>query len=143
VEAAAVVLLCYIAVIDFRTFKIQNSSVLLLLLFYGIYAFIARSQYEILSNIVLGVIMFGFLFWLYTKRVIGGGDVKLVPVVCLWIGTHCALLFSIFLLAFIGIHLIAARMDWAPTMAAGTHRAIPYAPSVAASLICTVLLGCL
>jgi Flp pilus assembly protein protease CpaA len=87
--------------------------------------------------------MFAVLFWFYTKRVVGGGDVKLVPVVCLWVGAHCALVFSIFLLIFIVIHLMAARMGWARTLAIGGHQAISYAPSVAVALICIIALGCL
>ena len=143
VETAAVALLCYIALTDFRIFKIHNSSVLLLVLLYGLYAFIGRSGYEILLNVTLGVIILGVLFWFYARGAVGGGDVKLVPVVCLWVGTHCALLYSIFLLTFIGVHLVAVRKGWVPTLAVGEHRAIPYAPSVAASLICIIMLGCL
>jgi prepilin peptidase CpaA len=143
VEIAAVAVLGYIAYTDFRNFKITNGSVLLLLLLYGLYALVARPPYEILSNVTLGAIMFAVLFWFYTKRVVGGGDVKLVPVVCLWVGAHCALVFSIFLLIFIVIHLMAARMGWARTLAIGDHQAISYAPSVAVALICTIALGCL
>ena len=142
-EAAAVAVLCYVAVTDFRTFKIYNSSVLVLLLLYGLYALVARSRYEILSNVILGIIIFGSLFWLYTKRVVGGGDVKLVPVVCLWVGAHCAVVFSILLLALIGAHLMAVRIGWALTVGIGGNRAISYAPSVAAALICIIVLGCL
>lgn len=143
VETVTVALLCYIALTDFRTFKIHNSSVLLLVLLYGLYALIGRSGYEILLNVTLGVIMFGVLFWFYARRAVGGGDVKLVPVVCLWVGPHCALLYSIFLLTFIAVHLVAVRKGWVPTLAVGEHRAIAYAPSVTASLICIIMLGCL
>ena len=142
-EAAAVAVLGYIAYTDFRNFKINNSSVLVLLLLYGVYALTARSPYEVLSNAILGVIVFAVLFWLYTKSVVGGGDVKLVPVVCLWVGAHCALAFSIFLLIFIFVHLAAVRLGWAPTLAVGDHQAISYAPSVAVALICVIALGCL
>jgi Flp pilus assembly protein protease CpaA len=117
--------------------------VALLLLLYGLYALAARSRYEILWNIALGTIMFAALLWFYTRRTVGGGDVKFVPVVCLWLGTHCVLIFSILLLGFIVAHLIAARMGFAPTLAVGERRAIPYAPSVSAALICIIALGCL
>jgi len=143
VETAAVVVLGYIAYTDFRNFKINNSSALLLLLLYGVYALMSRSPYEVLSNLMLGAIVFGVLFWLYTKRVVGGGDVKLVPVVCLWVGAHCALAFSIFLLIFILVHLMAVRLGWAPTLAVGDHQAVSYAPSVALALICVIAFGCL
>jgi Flp pilus assembly protein protease CpaA len=141
VEAATIALLCYIGIMDFRTFRIQNLSLMLLLVLYVLYAIIARSQYEILSNIILGVITFGLLLWFYAKRVLGGGDVKLVPVVCLWVGTHGALLFSALLLMLLGLHLVAARMGWARINSIGGRRAIPYAPSVAGALIGTIALG--
>lgn len=141
VEALAIVLLCYIAVTDFRIFKVSNTSVALLFLLYGMYALVFRSPYEILSNLALGGITFGLLLLFYARRVIGGGDVKLVPVVALWVGIHGALIFSILLLAFIGVHLIAVRTGLAPTLTIGQHRAISYAPSVAAALICLIGLG--
>lgn len=142
-KGATIALLGHIAYTDFRTFKIRNSSVVLLLLLYGMYAFVFRTRYEILFNVVLGGVMFGLLLLFYAKRAVGGGDVKFVPVVALWVGTHCALLFSILLLAFIALHLIVVRLGWAPTLAVGEHGAIPYAPSVATALICLILLNCL
>ena len=143
VESTAVALLCYIGWRDLRTFKISNESVLLLILLYALYAFATRPQQEILSNIILAAIMFGSLLYCYTKRFVGGGDVKLIPVVCLWVGAHCALLFSMLLLVFIFLHSLAARMGWARTATMGQRQALPYAPSVAAAMIATILLGCL
>ena len=143
VETAVVAVLSYIAVIDFRSFKIQNWSVLLLLALYVLYAPMARSSSEIIWDVVLGIAMFAVLLWFYAKGAVGGGDVKLVPLVCLWVGTHCALLFSILLLAFISVHLIATHAGRAGTVSMAGRRAIPYGPAVAAALICTILLGCL
>jgi hypothetical protein len=69
--------------------------------------------------------------------------VKFMTVVCLWISAHCALLFSVFALVFIGLHLIATRIGWARTKPMAGRHAIPYAPSVAVALIATIMLGCL
>lgn len=143
VEAAAIVLLAYIAVTDFRTFKISNKSIVLLLLLYGMYAFVFRSPYQILSNIALGALTFGLLLLFYARGLIGGGDVKMVPVVVLWVGIHGALIFSVLLLLFVVLHLIAVKAGWAPTLAIGRHRAVSYGPSVAAALVCLIALGCL
>lgn len=141
IEAATIAVLCEIAITDLRAFRILNSRVLLLLLLYVLFAAISRSPSEILWDIVLAVVMFGFLFLLYLKGVVGGGDVKLVPVVCLWVGTHFALPFSLFLLIFTSLHLFACRMGWAPTLVIRKKRAISYAPSIAAALICTIVLA--
>lgn len=141
--AAAIAVLCDIAVTDLRTFKIYNSRILFLLLLYGLFAALTRSPYEILRNIVLSFAIFGLLFLFYLKGVVGGGDVKLVPVAALFVGTHSALPFSVVLLAFTSLHLLAAKMNWVPTQTIVDKRAISYAPSIAAALICVIVLDCI
>ncbi len=143
IEAAAVAVLFYVGFTDFRTFKIRNDVVLLLLLMYVLLAFVDRSRSEILIDVILAAIMFGVLLWFFAHRAIGGGDVKFMTVVCLWVGSHCALLFSLLLLLFIGLHLLAARMGWARTKPMAGRHAIPYAPSVAGALIAVIVLGCI
>ena len=105
VEAATVVVLFYVGFTDFRTFKIRNESVALLLVLYIIYALIARSPYDFLLNVaVKGVeAVFVVLLCFYARGAIGGGDVKLVSVVCLWIGTHC-----------VAVLRIASSIHWIP-----------------------------
>jgi prepilin peptidase CpaA len=143
IEAAAVAVLFYVALTDFLTFKIRNEVVLLLLILYVLFAFVTRSHVVVITDITFAIVIFGFLLWFYTQGVVGGGDVKLVSVVCLWIGTHCALLFSMLLLALGGLHLLAAKMGWARTKPMAGRIGIPYAPSVAGALIGTIVLGCL
>jgi prepilin peptidase CpaA len=140
---ALVAVLFFVAFTDFQTFKIQNNVVLLLLVLYALFALVARTPFEILSNLILAAIIFAVLLWFYAKGVIGGGDVKFVTVACLWIGLHCALLFSIALLVLIGLHVFAAWMGWAATKPMAGRLAIPYAPSVAGALIASTLFGCL
>jgi len=142
IEIAAVVVLLYVGFNDFRTFKIRNDVLLLLVVLYALLAIVSRSWIEIAEDILLAVFMFAVLLWFFAQRVIGGGDVKLVSVACLWIGVHCALLFSGLLLIFIMLHLGAARIGWAHTKPMGGRYAIPYAPSVAGALIGVIILGC-
>jgi Flp pilus assembly protein protease CpaA len=143
IESAAVAVLFYVGVTDFMTFKIRNDTVLLLLVLYLIFALIDRSWTEIFYDVILAVIIFSVSVWFYTRGVIGGGDVKFVTVVCLWIGIRCALVFSVCLLALIVLHLVAAKVGWAQTKPAAGRQAIPYAPSVAGALIACIMLGCL
>ena len=143
IEVALVAVLFYVGFTDFRTFKIKNNLVLLLLVLYVFFALVARTPSEILSDLILSGIIFVALVWFYTKGAIGGGDVKLVAIACLWTGPHCALLFSVILLVLIGLHVFAAWMGWAATKPKAGRFAIPYAPSVAGALIATTLLGCL
>jgi Flp pilus assembly protein protease CpaA len=142
IKAATVAVLCYVGFVDFRTFKIPNETVLLLLVLYIFYALVARSRAEIMWNVVVGAIMFGVLLLLYTRRILGGGDVKLMSVISLWVGTHCALAFSILLLLFICLHVIAVRMGWAPAQTIAERQVMPYAPSLAGALIGAILVGC-
>ncbi len=143
IQAALVAVLFYVGFTDLRTFRIRNDALLLLLILYVLFAIVTRTPTEILSNIILSAITFGVSLWFYTKGVMGGGDVKFISVACLWIGLHCAALFSILLLVFIGLHVFAAWMGWAATKPMAGRFAIPYAPSVAGALIATIILGCL
>jgi len=115
IEVALVAVLFYVGFTDFQTFKIQNNVVLLFAILYALFAIVARTPSEILSNLVLAAIMFAILLWLYSSGVIGGGDVKFMTVACLWVGLHCALLFSIILFLLIGLHVLAAWTGWATT----------------------------
>jgi prepilin peptidase CpaA len=143
IEIAAVVVLLYVGFTDFRTFKIRNDVLMLLVLLYALLAIVSRSWIEIIENVMLAIFMFAVLLWFFAQRFIGGGDVKLVSVACLWVGAHCALLFSGLLLVFLVLHLGAARMGWAKTKPMGGRNAIPYAPSIAAALIGVIVSGCL
>jgi Flp pilus assembly protein protease CpaA len=142
-EVAAVVVLVYAAVVDFLTFKIRNSVVLLLFVLYLLFALSARAWSDIFWNFILAAFIFVVLIPFYAKHAIGGGDVKFMTVVCLWLEPHCTLLFSAFLLLLIVLHLIVARFGWARTQVLAGSKAIPYAPSVAGALIGIIVLGCL
>jgi prepilin peptidase CpaA len=143
IEVALVAILSYVAFTDFQTFRIQNNVVLLLLVLYALFAVVARTRFEILANLMVAAVIFAVLLWFYIRGVVGGGDVKLVTVACLWIGLHCLFLFSIVLFVLIALHVFAAWMGWAATKPMAGRLAIPYAPSVAGALIAIALFGCL
>src|SRR5215469_1262060 len=98
IEAATVAVLFYVALTDLLTFKIRNELIVLLLILYALFSFVTRSRIEVLTDIILSLVIFAVLLWFYTQGVVGGGDVKLVTVACFFVGTHCALLFAVFLL---------------------------------------------
>lgn len=142
VKAATVAVLFYIGLTDLRTFKIHNLSLGSLLLLYILYAAVARSLYEVVSDAVLCIVVFAVLIWFYSKGAIGGGDVKLLPIACLWVGTHCAVLFSVLLLLFIIIHLAAAKAGWMEIRYRGARWTVPYAPSICTAVAVNILAGC-
>jgi hypothetical protein len=94
IKAATVAVLFYIALTDFLTFKIRNDLIVLLLILYALFAFVTRSPIEVLTDIALALVIFAVLLWFYSQGAVGGGDVKLVTVACVWVGTHCTLLFA-------------------------------------------------
>src|SRR5580698_2709029 len=88
----------------------------LLLVLYVLYAVSMRSAEDILFDVLFGAVIFRFFLFPYARKLIGGGDVKLFAVACVWTGTHCALIFSGALLVFIVLHLAALRMRWIVTL---------------------------
>jgi prepilin peptidase CpaA len=74
----------------------------------------------------------------------GGGDEKILAVAFLWTGLSWALIFSLQLAVFSSLHGLAAKLNWVKSQVTegGRHR-IPFAPSVAAALICTFMLRAL
>jgi prepilin peptidase CpaA len=143
IEAATVAVLCYVGYTDFRTFRIPNGSVLLLLMLYALYALPLRPHYVILSNVVFSIVIFGVMLYCYARKLVGGGDVKLLAVACMWTGIHCALVFSVAVLVFIGLHVTAVKSGWIAAGDSARRGTIAYAPSVAGALIGAILLGCI
>ena len=143
IEIAAALVLLYAGITDFRIFKIRNYVVLLLLVLYVPFALVARSWFDIGLDVLFALIMFAVLLWFFARRVIGGGDVKLMAVACLWVGVHCVVPFAILLLLLIGVHVAAVRFGWAKTKTIAGRNAISYAPSIAGALIGVMLIGCL
>jgi prepilin peptidase CpaA len=143
IEIAAALVLVYAGITDFRIFKIRNYVVLLLLILYVPFALVARSWFDIALNVVFALIVFAGLLWFFARGSIGGGDVKLMAVACLWAGVHCVLPFAIFLLLLIMVHVAAVRFGWAKTKTIAGRNAISYAPSIAGALIGVMLIGCL
>jgi len=69
----------------------------------------------------------------------------MLTVAFLWIGSDCALLFAVLLCVFASIHSIAAKLNWVRSQNTPEDKRarIAFAPSVAAALIASFLLGCL
>ena len=141
IEAATVAVLFYVGFMDYRTFKIRNDWLLLLLVLYALLAFVDRTGAEVASNVILAVAMFAILLFFYTRGLLGGGDVKLMAVVALWINGQHLLPFSILLLAFICLHVAAAKLGWAPTKPMAGRTAISFGPALSGALIGAIMLG--
>lgn len=142
IKGATLAVLFYIGLTDLRRFKIHNLSLGFLLLLYALYAAAARSLNDIAFDLVLSAVVFAVLIWFYSKGAVGGGDVKLLPIACLWVGSHCAALFSLLLLVFMLIHLAAVKVGWAEVRHSSTRWTIPYAPSICGAVAFAILTSC-
>jgi prepilin peptidase CpaA len=137
--------LFYVAVNDLRRYKIRNELIVVLGALFCIHAFVSGRWVNAHWNIAFALLMFIIMLFLYSRRLMGGGDVKLLSVAFLWVGIGCALPFAALLLVFAGIHAIAAKLGWAESQRADQddRKRIPFAPSIATALIGVFMLGCL
>ncbi len=142
---ATVAALFYAAFIDLKHYKIGNELILLLIGLFFLYSLISDRWAAAAWSLGLATGIFLFLIYPYTRHWLGGGDVKMLTVAFLWCGIECAPPFVILLLLFVSLHTVAARFGWMGSQQFDDDRRqrIPFAPSVAAALIATILLGCL
>jgi len=137
--------LSYAAFIDLKHYKISNELILLLIGLFFLYTLLSDRWIAAGWNLGLAAGICLFLISFYTRHWMGGGDVKILTVGFLWTGIECALPFVILLLLFVSLHTVAAKFEWVESQqdVSDSRRRIPFAPSIAAALIATILLGCL
>jgi len=137
--------LFYAALTDLKHYRIRNEIVLVLALLFFVHAFISGLWTRLPWNIGFATFILTVLIYFYSRKLVGGGDVKLLTVALLWVGVDCALPFAVLLLISTTVHTLAAKIGWADTQrtSGDDRRRIPFAPSIAAALIGTFLLGCL
>jgi prepilin peptidase CpaA len=136
--------LVYVAYNDFQRYEIRNELVIVLAVLFFVHALVSGRWVNVLGNVAFAVMMFICMLFFYSRRLMGGGDVKLLSVAFLWVGIGCALPFAVLLLVCAGIHAIAAKLGRTDSQnTKGTAHPIPFAPSIAAALVGIFILGCL
>jgi len=130
-------LLFYIALTDLKEFKIRNELIIVLLGLFFVHAVVSGRWVTLYWNIGFALFFFVILLYNYSRKLVGGGDVKLLSVAFLWVGVSYALPFTLLLLAFSIAHAIAAWLGWAKVQQTGRRKLVPFAPSIAGALICT------
>lgn len=133
--------LFWVALTDFRNFRIRNEAVLVIAGLYFLFASVSGHWASVHLNVGFAVLMLAAMLYVYVTEKMGGGDIKLLAVAFLWTGPWAVLPFSILLVVFLGIHYIAVRRGWATAAKSPAGPRIPLAPSVAAALIGTFALG--
>jgi Flp pilus assembly protein protease CpaA len=136
--------LFYVAVTDLKHYKIGNELILVLIGLFFVHTLFSGRWLNAAWSLGLAASVLIFLLYFYSRRWMGGGDVKILTAAFLWTGVECALAFALLLLVFASLHAIAAKFGWAESQADSDRRArIAFAPSVAAALIAVFMLGCL
>jgi prepilin peptidase CpaA len=135
--------LFYAALTDLREFKIRNELILVLAGLFVVHALVSGRWVYAYWNVALAAVMFLVALFFYAQKWLGGGDVKILTVAFLWVGPGCALWFAMLMVIFTAIHVVAVKLGWLSAKTVGAGSRIPFAPSVAAALIMTFVLGCL
>jgi prepilin peptidase CpaA len=135
--------LFYVALTDFKQFKIRNELILVLAGLFVVHALLSGRWVSAHWNLAFAALMFGVMLYFYGQNLMGGGDVKILTVGFLWVGFRCALAFAVLLAIFAAPHVVAAKFGWAQVQQVDDKKRIPLAPSVAGALILCFILGCL
>lgn len=81
---------------DATRFLIPNWLVGIVLLLYPIYVFLSSSPVDWVGGLTVFAIAFVIGLALFVTRIMGGGDVKLLAVCCLWVGKASILNYVIY-----------------------------------------------
>lgn len=138
-------LLLYAAFNDLKHYTIRNELIAILVVLYAAYAFFSGGWVTAYWNLAFAFLMFVVMCLFYSRRLMGGGDLKLLTAAFLWVGFDCALPFALLLLGFSTLHLLAIKFGLAEVRQSDQNNSgrIALAPSVAAALIAIFMLGCL
>ena len=135
--------LFYAALTDLREYRIPNQLTFVLVGLFLVHTILSGRWLSIYWNLGAALGVFLVALYFYSKRMMGGGDVKILTVAFLWVGIDCALPLSILMLVFVIIHTTVGKLGWINVERVDGQMRIPFAPSVAAALIGTFMLGCI
>src|SRR5262245_6645861 len=135
--------LFYVALTDFKQFKIRNELIFVLTGLFVVHALLSGRWVSAHWNLAFAALMFGVMLYFYAQNLMGGGDVKILTVGFLGVGLLCAFPSAFLPAVSSAVHVVAAKFGWAEVQQVCDKKRIPLAPSVAAALILCFILGCL
>lgn len=137
VQSVVVFILIYCSITDLTSFKIKNTSVIILVVLFVIAALMGAFSPNIAIHIAFGLAMFAVLLASYAMGLVGGGDAKLLSAAFLWTGPQKATLFCIILacitLIYFVLHKFLRVLPGKPGPNGKTL--IPYGPCIAVAWI--------
>jgi Flp pilus assembly protein protease CpaA len=92
--------LFYVALTDFKEFKIRNELTLVLAGLFVVHSLLSGRWVIAHWNLAFAALMFGVMLYFYSQNLMGGGDIKILTVGFLWVGFRCALPFAVLLAIF-------------------------------------------
>lgn len=130
--------LLFTIVDDWRRYTIRNEAILALLLLFAARA-LARGDYsQLVGHITLATVLFVMLLVIYARGWIGGGDVKLLAVACLWLGAARLSTFTLLMSCLVILYYVAAKLGLAPSRGRSSVY-IPLAPCISGAWLLTLL----
>src|SRR5437773_10858551 len=81
--------LFYVALTDFKQFKIRNELILVLAGLFVVHALLSGRWVSAYWNLTFAALIFGVMVYFYAHNLMGGGDVKILTVGFLWVGCLC------------------------------------------------------
>jgi prepilin peptidase CpaA len=136
-------ILFYAALTDLKHYKIGNELVFVLTGLFFLHAILSGRWIYLHWNIGFAAALFVLMLYFYSMKLMGGGDIKLLTVAFLWVAPSCALPFALFLVFFIGIHLLGIKLKLVEARMISGRVWVAFAPSIAAALISVFMVGCL
>jgi prepilin peptidase CpaA len=102
--------LCYAILSDIRALKIPNWISITLVVGFVLYAILSWGKLDLLMRLLVTAVIFCVSFVFFYRNWLGGGDVKLLAAVSLWVGPAHILAFVI-IMGLLGV-LLAITMMW-------------------------------
>jgi len=133
--------LFYVALTDLRYFKIHNEFILVLIGLFSLHAFLSGRWTTLHWNLGFAALMFLIMFYFYSLKMMGGGDLKLLTAAFLWVGPFFAMPFALLLLGFVCVHILAIKLKFVEAHVASDKKWLPFAPSISAALISIFMAG--
>src|SRR5262245_43085550 len=98
--------LFYVALTDFKQFKIRNELILVLVGLFVVHALLSGRWVSAHWNLAFAALMFCIMLYFYAQNLMGGGDVKILTVGFLWVGFIFVFLFVVLLAVFFGMRVV-------------------------------------
>lgn len=122
---------------DLRNYTIRNEAILILLALFAANVITHGNYAQLVGQLAIAALIFVALLFIYSRGLMGGGDVKLLAAAFLWMSRGEATTFALMMSLLVLIYYAAAKLKLAPSR--GKSRVfIPFAPCIAGAWLITL-----